>query len=69
MIKNGGQITNREFAQSNQEFRDACQKVGIPPTTRQASKWRLGLGLAWEKRNGNNNQSAIDKGAKLALVS
>ena len=69
MTKNGGQITNREFAQSNQEFRDACQKVGLPPTTRQASKWRLGLGKAWENRNGSNNNVAIDKASKLALVS
>ena len=40
--------TNQEFARVNEEFKDACTKAGIAPTKRQASKWRLRKGAAWE---------------------
>ncbi len=39
-------MTNREFAGRNGVFQAACQEAGIEPTTRQASKWRRGEGLA-----------------------
>jgi len=29
-------------------FTDACEEVGIEPTTRQASKWNLKRGLAYK---------------------
>jgi len=41
-------MTNKEFAERDKAFRAACEKVGIPPTTRQASRWRRKRGLAWE---------------------
>ena len=46
--------TNREFAETNKAFQCACTVAEIPPTTRQANKYRRKLGLAYtmEKRNG-----------------
>ena len=47
-------MNNREFAQSDKEFQDACRKAGIPPTQRQASKFRLRAGKAFQFRNGRS---------------
>jgi len=58
-------MTNRQFAQKNEEFLQACSNVPwkdkdgnwkdkdgklitLPPTTRQASKWRRERGLAFK---------------------
>ena len=41
--------TNKEFAEKNQEFREACKRVGIEPTARQAARWRHREGLAWKE--------------------
>lgn len=38
--------TNKEYAKTNKKFIEACQAVGIPPTSRQASKYRRGFGKA-----------------------
>lgn len=46
-----GEELNKDFAEKNVEFRDACESVGIPPTTRQASKWRNKRGLAYLNKN------------------
>ncbi|MEK6683791.1 MAG: hypothetical protein AABY46_03945 [Nitrospirota bacterium] len=40
--------TNAKFAQDNRHFRVACDLAGIKPTTRQASKYRRGLGKAYK---------------------
>jgi hypothetical protein len=45
-------LNNREFAQTDKEFQEACRKAGIPPTQRQASKFRLRSGKAFQFRNG-----------------
>ena len=42
-------MTNKEFADKNKEFRDACARAGVEPTRRQASKWRMKKGLAWKE--------------------
>ena len=42
--------TNKEFANSDRGFKDACEKANIPATRRQASRWRLKKGLAWKFR-------------------
>jgi len=42
-------MTNKEFAETNENFKKACKRVELEPTTRQASKWRLHKGLAWKK--------------------
>jgi hypothetical protein len=56
--------TNREFARSDENFHRACTAAGIEPTTRQASKFRLGFGKAWQAThangNGNGHLSARD---------
>lgn len=43
-----GPITNQMFADSDENFRAACAAAGIPPTRRQASKFKLGFGRAYE---------------------
>ena len=43
-------IHNVQFAQENEEFIERCERVGIEPTMRQASKYRNGKGLAFQKR-------------------
>jgi len=42
-------MTNKEFAKSNEGFQEACERVELKPTTRQASKWRRQKGLAWKE--------------------
>ena len=42
-------MTNTEFAKNDSSFRTACEAVGLEPTARQASKWRMGFGLAFTK--------------------
>ena len=44
------EASNKEFANSDRGFRDACEKANIPATKRQASRWRLKKGLAWRFR-------------------
>jgi hypothetical protein len=39
--------TNREFAEKNGSFREACTKAGISPSVRQASKYRRKMGKAY----------------------
>lgn len=41
--------TNRAFARTNKAFLLACEKARIPPTKRQASKFRSRRGLAYQK--------------------
>ena len=53
--------TNAHFARTNESFGDACRKVifknwtegeySLPPTKRQAGKWRRKMGLAWKMKN------------------
>lgn len=49
-------MTNREYAEKDKAFKEACKRAGINPTTRQASKYRRGKGLAYiaSKPEGNN---------------
>ena len=42
-------ITNRDFSRHNKTFLLACEKASIPPTKRQASKFRSRRGLAYQK--------------------
>jgi len=43
-------VTNKEFAKNDAAFKAACEKAGINPTSRQASKWRNKSGAAWNAR-------------------
>lgn len=40
-------LTNKEFAKTDEAFRNTCAVVGISVSTRQASKFRRGLGVAY----------------------
>jgi hypothetical protein len=42
-------MTNKDFAEKDKKFKEACEVVKLPPTRRQASKWRNGKGLAYKK--------------------
>lgn len=37
------------FKSEDPKFMGACDRVGIPPTLRQASKWLSGKGKAWRE--------------------
>ena len=39
-------LTNLNFSKTDEAFLDACIKAKIIPSTRQASKWRRGKGIA-----------------------
>jgi len=41
-------LTNGIFSEEDKQFRDACQKAGIPATARQASKFQNQKGLAYK---------------------
>lgn len=40
--------SNATFASTEGAFKAACQKAGVKPTARQASKWRNKCGAAWK---------------------
>jgi len=40
-------VTNREFAKDDVSFNTCCERAGLEPTKRQASKWRRGKGKAY----------------------
>jgi len=40
-------ITNRKFSETDKMFIDSCEFAKIPPTSRQASKWRRKIGSAY----------------------
>jgi len=42
-------IPNKKFAAIDKAFINACEKVGITATPRQASKWRNGKGKAYKE--------------------
>lgn len=42
----GSPTSNAIFASSDGDFIAACEKAGVPPTPRQASKFRNGYGRA-----------------------
>jgi len=51
--------TNRNWAKENKPFKKACEIAGIPPTARQASKFKRGIGSAY--RHHKKAQSIVDK--------
>jgi len=43
-------MNNREFSQKDSVFKKACELANTPATSRQASKFRNHIGLAYDKR-------------------
>ena len=41
-------MTNAEFAKADKKFIEACEAAGIKSTRRQASKFLMGMGLAYK---------------------
>jgi len=55
-------MTNAEFAKENPVFKRACLLAGLGErgnTKRQARKWRMGNGRAWQERA--RAQRALDE--------
>lgn len=44
-------MTNKQFSLTNLTFIQACEEAKLPPTTRQASRWRMGKGKAYKTVN------------------
>ena len=40
--------SNRDFAATDVRFKNACEKAGVAPTKRQASKFRMEKGQAFK---------------------
>ena len=40
--------SNKLFSRNSNKFKEACDKAGINPTARQASKYRNGKGAAFK---------------------
>lgn len=59
-------MTNAEFAASDREFIEACRMAGIPPSKREASKYRNKQGLAWWMRNGRAIDNRQDLGIQIS---
>ena len=43
-------VTNKAFSTDDGFFKKACDVAGVEATTRQASKFRMGKGLAFKNR-------------------
>lgn len=56
MAKKKVRITNKKFAAEDETFKNACDKAGIEPTMRQASKYRRKKGLAIRFKNKSKNK-------------
>lgn len=48
-------MTNEQMAQNDKDFRRSCEKAGIEPTARQASKFRNQKGSAFTAKVKNDN--------------
>ena len=58
-------MTNKQFAEKDKSFKDACANVkwkwdkniggSLPPTKRQASKFRRGFGIAYKTMKEGND--------------
>ena len=44
-------MTNKEFSEKDQVFIKSCELAETKPTTRQASKFRMGKGKAFKYKN------------------
>jgi len=42
-------VDNRAFAETDKQFQRSCEKAGVSPTKRQASKYRRKVGLAYRE--------------------
>jgi len=47
-----GEIPNKVFCKTDPAFIAACDNAGVNPTSRQASKWRMGKGSAFKAKKG-----------------
>ncbi len=43
-------INNKKFAETDEIFIRICKEIGIEPTKRQASKFRMKKGIVWKMR-------------------
>ena len=55
-------MTNKEFADKDESFRNWCQRAGWPPTSRQASKFRAREGFVY--RFMRENEKRLDSASE-----
>jgi hypothetical protein len=56
-----GTISNEMFAQQDGAFRDLCEKAGIKPTGRQASKFRNHYGAAARQAGTSTRKAPVSR--------
>lgn len=56
-----GDQTNSDFAKNNPLFLKACELAGIPPTRRQASKFRSDRGKGKANAQRNAAKEALER--------
>lgn len=49
---------NRDFAKTNKEFQEACERAQVKPTKRQASRWHQKRGQAYTQGRAKPEASA-----------
>ena len=59
--------TNKQFL-AHKGFIDACREVGIPLTTRQASKFRMQKGLAYKLSTGRIKVLKSSEGKFIKII-
>lgn len=52
--------TNARYSEKNEEFRTACETAGLPTTSRQASKYRRKIGLAYKLMKGSVSKDEVE---------
>lgn len=43
-------MSNKKFSVTIKVFKEHCEKAGVKPTARQASKWRRKVGRAYQAK-------------------
>jgi hypothetical protein len=47
-------VVNKEFSEKDEHFKKCCENAEVKATARQASKFRMGKGLAYKNRKRGN---------------
>ncbi len=63
------EVTNSQFSKDNEHFQACCELAGIKPSARQASKYRMGKGIAKAESNRGqvDHRLSVKRNATLSL--
>jgi hypothetical protein len=62
-------MTHRQFAETDELFKKACELAQLPPSHRQAAKWLANRGRASEFRQAAREILGMSKNGRVDLVS